>query len=176
MYSNLYFFKFLISDFSLDPFKEKSNKTIFFRGYNNYHFPPPTIGGGGGSSQQHFSTIFPPSIMERGGGLDNISDTGLCLQDLVGGGGGTSNNGGGGGGGGSGNDHLHNHHSLHDSVAAAVSVSSAITGLMPGGGGGGSGLSHLHHSTHDVGAHHHHGVVPHSPTVLHEPLEKLKSK
>lgn len=108
--------------------------------------------------------------MERGG-LDNMSDSaGLCLQDLVGVGTGNS-------------DHLHNHHTLHDSVAAAVSVSSAITGLMSGGGGGGdnggnnSGLSHLHHGSHDVsGHHHHHSVVPHTPTVLHEPLQKLKCK
>lgn len=112
-------------------------------------------------------TILPqPVIMERGG-LENISDSsGLCLQDLVGGNG--SNN----------NDHMHNHnhHSMHDGVSAAVSVSSAITGLMSGQGGSG-GLGHLHHSAHDISNHHHHhhSVVPHTPT-LHEPLEKLKCK
>lgn len=113
--------------------------------------------------------------MERGGGLDSISDTGLCLQDLVGGhgggGGGVSSSGGNNG---NQNDHIHNHHSLHDSVTASVSVSSAITGLMPSGTGGGSSLSHLHHGSHDVSSHHHHSVLPHTPTVLHEPLEKLK--
>lgn len=102
--------------------------------------------------------------MERGG-LESMTDSaGLCLQDLVG---------GGGGGSGSQSDHLHNHHPLHDSVAAAVSVSSAITGLMTGTGG--AGLGHLHHSSHDISGHHHHSVVPHTPS-LHEPLEKLKSK
>lgn len=117
--------------------------------------------------------------MERGGGLENMSDSaGLCLQDLVGGGGGggggnnnNNNNNNNGNNNNNASDHLHNHHSLHDSVAAAVSVSSAITGLMTGG----SGLSHLHHNSHDVSNHHHHSVVPHTPT-LHEPLEKLKRK
>ncbi|XP_059610440.1 pituitary homeobox homolog Ptx1 isoform X1 [Phlebotomus argentipes] len=100
--------------------------------------------------------------MERGG-LDSMTDSaGLCLQDLVG---------SGGSGGANQSDHLHNHHPLHDSVAAAVSVSSAITGLMTGSGG--AGLGHLHHSSHDISGHHHHSVVPHTPS-LHEPLEKLK--
>lgn len=114
--------------------------------------------------------------MERGGGLDNLSDTGLSLQDLVGGGG--NGNGSGSSGNGSlGNEHLHNHQSLHDSMAAAVSVSTAITGLMPGGGGSGGLGQHLHHGSHDLNSHHHHhSVVPHTPTVLHEPLEKLKRK
>lgn len=128
--------------------------------------------------------------MERGGGLDTMSDTtGLCLQDLVGSGGqqagGPSNNNNAGGPSTSSNtnnsgDHLHNHHSsLHDSVAAAVSVSSAITGLMSGNVGAGS-LSHLHnhHGGHDLAIHHHHhhhNLGPHSSS-LHEPLEKLKSK
>lgn len=139
--------------------KIKKGKTIHLRAYKD----ALTYGG-----HNQFSTIFPSSIMERGG-LENMSDSaGLCLQDLVGG----SNNGSGSG---SNNnpDHLHNHHSLHDSVAAAVSVSSAITGLMSSGG---SGLSHLHHNSHDVSNHHHHhSVVPHTP-ALHEPLEKLKCK
>lgn len=151
----------------------KNSKTIHLRAYKD----ALTYGG-----HNQFSTIFPPTIMERGG-LENMSDSaGLCLQDLVGGGGGgggSGSGGGGGGGGGGGNnnstsDHIHNHHSLHDSVAAAVSVSSAITGLMSGTGA--SGLSHLHHNSHDVSNHHHHhSVVPHTPT-LHEPLEKLKCK
>lgn len=111
--------------------------------------------------------------------MDNMSDaSGMCLQDLVNSQGqantaGASTNG-------NQNDHLHNHHSsLHDSVAAAVSVSSAITGLMSGGAGG-VPLGHLHHHTgHDLSGHHHHhhhhNLGPHTPS-LHEPLEKLKSK
>lgn len=123
--------------------------------------------------------------MERGGGggsntLDSMNDsTGLCLQDLVGGnnttnGQPTNNNG---------TDHLHNHHHpLHDSVSSAVSVSSAITSLMSPSTIG-SGLSHLHHgATHadviggTVSGHttHHHSLSTHTPSALHEPLEKLK--
>ena len=155
-----------VSFFNFSEQETKKSKTIHLRAYKD----ALTYGG-----HNQFSTIFPPTIMERGG-LENMSDSaGLCLQDLVGGGGG---GGGGGGSGGSGNnnsgDHLHNHHALHDSVAAAVSVSSAITGLMSVGTGG-TGLSHLHHNSHDVSNHHHHSVVPHTPT-LHEPLEKLKRK
>ena len=162
------------------------SNTIYFRPYKEGHnqlsaiFPPPFppsssstnsgfgLGGVGGptitTSAATFATILSNGIMERGG-LDNISEAGLCLQDLVAGG--TGNNS---------DHHLHNHHSLHDPVSAAVSVSSAITGLMSAGSGG-SGLSHLHHgSTHDISSHHHHhSVVPHTPS-LHEPLEKLKCK
>lgn len=128
--------------------------------------------------------------MERG--LDNMTDsTGLCLQDLVGGGNGTGGNNNSGGGGGNNNanngsnntDHLHNHHSLHDSVSSAVSVSSAITSLMTPSSIG-TGLSHLHHhgahaTATDVGAithHHHPSLGSHTSSVLHEPLEKLKCK
>lgn len=97
--------------------------------------------------------------MERG--LQSMSDAhGLCLQDFVPG----TNNG-------SANDHLHNHHSLHDSVASAVSVSSAITGLMSSGN---NSLNHLHHDASNQHHHHHHSVS-NTPT-LHEPLEKLKCK
>lgn len=113
--------------------------------------------------------------------------SGLCLQDLVNSQGqpvnsNTSHNSNNNNNNTNGNDHLHNHHSsLHDSVAAAVSVSSAITGLMSGGGAAGVGaLGHLHHhSGHDLSGHHHHhhhhNLGPHTPSI-HEPLEKLKSK
>lgn len=113
-----------------------------------------------------------------------MTDTGLCLQDLVGGGGqgqagsAGATNANNSGSGANHNDHLHNHSSIHDSVAAAVSVSSAITGLMSGGAGTGP-LGHLHHhGGHDLSGHHHHHhhhMGPHTPS-LHEPLEKLKSK
>lgn len=97
--------------------------------------------------------------MERG--LQSMSDAhGLCLQDFVPG----TNNG-------SATDHLHNHHNLHDSVASAVSVSSAITGLMSSGN---NSLNHLHHDASNQHHHHHHNVS-NTPT-LHEPLEKLKCK
>lgn len=94
--------------------------------------------------------------MER---MESLSDQGLCLQDLVSGNTSSANHNSG--------DHLHH---LHDStVAAAVSVSSAITGIMSTTS---SMLGHHHHlSPHDVS---HHGVVPHTPSLHHEPLEKLK--
>lgn len=75
---------------------------------------------------------------------------------------------------GGGSDHLHNHHSLHDS-SSSVSISPAISSLMPIGS-----LSHLHHGTGQdlvsgYSQHPHHTVVPpHTPK--HEPLEKLRSK
>lgn len=99
--------------------------------------------------------------MERG--LQNMSDShGLCLQDFVSQ---QTNNG-------TSNDHLHNHHNLHDSVASAVSVSSAITGLMSTGN---NSLNHLPHDTSNQHHHHHHHSIANTPT-LHEPLEKLKCK
>ncbi|XP_037884288.1 pituitary homeobox homolog Ptx1 isoform X1 [Glossina fuscipes] len=72
-----------------------------------------------------------------------------------------------------GSDHLHNHHSLHD-TSSSVSISPAISSLMPIGS-----LSHLHHGTGQdlvtgYSQHPHHGVVP-SHTPKHEPLEKLRS-
>ncbi|KAI9584778.1 hypothetical protein GQX74_006673 [Glossina fuscipes] len=71
-----------------------------------------------------------------------------------------------------GSDHLHNHHSLHD-TSSSVSISPAISSLMPIGS-----LSHLHHGTGQdlvtgYSQHPHHGVVP-SHTPKHEPLEKLR--
>lgn len=160
-----------------------SFKTIYLRSYKDIF--PPSGTGGQQPHQQQLSSIYPTN-MERGGGantLDNMTDsTGLCLQDLVGGGGNnatngqpTNNNG---------PDHLHNHHPLHDSVSSAVSVSSAITSLMSPSTIG-SGLSHLHHgATHadviggSATGHttHHHSLSTHTPSVLHEPLEKLKCK
>lgn len=95
-----------------------------------------------------------------------MSDTtGLCLQDLVG-----ANSGAGG------DHHIHNH-SLHDSVSASVSVSSAIPSLMSVGGTANLGLNHHipHHTSHDLMNHlHPHSILP--QTALHEPLEKLKCK
>jgi len=160
-------------------------KTIYLRSYKDIF--PPSSGSGG---QNQVSSIYPTSphhhhhhhhhhpAMERGG-MDNMTDsTGLCLQDLVVANG-TNNNGTEHGGGGSGGG-LHSHHSLHDSVSSAVSVSSAITSLMTPSSIG-TGLSHLHpHGAHgsDVGVataatHHPHHSVTHTPS-LHEPLEKLK--
>lgn len=99
--------------------------------------------------------------MER---MEALNDPGLCLQDLVSGVSTSSANDG----------HLHGssvHHHLHDSVAAAVSVSSAITGIMSSSSA--SMLGHHHVSPHhDVSVSH--GVVPHTPALHHEPLEKLK--
>lgn len=92
--------------------------------------------------------------MER---MESLSDPALCLQDLVTGVTTSSAN----------SADLHGvHHHLHDSVSAAVSVSSAISGIMSGA----SSLGH-HVTSHDP---HHHGVVPHTPSLHHEPLEKLK--
>lgn len=138
-----------------------------------------------GSYQEIFPSFYPLPMMDRGG-LDQMSDSsGLCLQDLVG-----SNNNNNTSNGNiptsqsNSNDHLHNHHhhhNLHDGTT--ISVSSAISNLMSPssvgsiGSGLTTGLSHLHHSTHpDLSGHHHHHHItsPHTPSVLHEPLEKLK--
>lgn len=121
--------------------------------------------------------------MDRG--LDQMTDTSsLCLQDLVGSGNNNTSNGSIPTSQSNSNDHLHNHHhhhNLHDGTS--VSVSSAISNLMSPtsvgsiGSGLTTGLSHLHHSTHpDLSGHHHHHHItsPHTPSVLHEPLEKLK--
>lgn len=138
-----------------------------------------------GSYQEIFPSFYPLPMMDRSG-LDQMSDTsGLCLQDLVGSGASNNNNNTSNGSiptsQSNSNDHLHNHHlhhNLHDGTA--VSVSSAISNLMtPSSIGSGltTGLSHLHHSTHpDLSGHHHHHHItsPHTPSVLHEPLEKLK--
>lgn len=95
--------------------------------------------------------------MER---LESLSDSSLCLQDLVTG---VTTS--------SASDlHGHGVHHLHDSVSSAVSVSSAISGIMSG-----SSASVLgHHVTSHHESPHHHGVVPHTPSLHHEPLEKLK--
>lgn len=91
--------------------------------------------------------------MER---MESLPDPALCLQDLVTGVSTSSAS--------SADIHGSVHH-LHDTVSSAVSVSSAISGIM-------SGASLGHHVTsHDP---HHHGVVPHTPSLHHEPLEKLK--
>lgn len=87
-------------------------------------------------------------MMER---LEPLSDTGLCLQDLVSG---VATSSG---------DHHHGLHGgshLHDTTA--------------GGGHGslGGGMLGHHHHVHHHESHH---PVPCPPTVLHhEPLEKLK--
>lgn len=100
--------------------------------------------------------MFPSGLtgLLPGAGMEPLGEAGLCLQDLV------------GGGGGSVQDHsslhhahhAHQHvlHAAHDPVAAAVSVSSAITGLM----GAPSSLDHHHAASHHASH--------------HEPLEKLK--
>lgn len=145
-----------------------------------------------GSYQEVFPSFYPLPMMDRTG-LDTMTDTsGLCLQDLVGSNNNTNNNNNNSNNpttNGSlsstsqsnSNDHLHNHHHHHHHMdgGAAVSVSSAISNLMSPSVGSGltSGLSHLHHSTHpDLSGHHHHHHItsPHTPSVLHEPLEKLK--
>lgn len=91
--------------------------------------------------------------------MESLSDQALCLQDLVTG---VTTS--------SANTDIHHgvHHHLHDSVSSAVSVSSAISGIMSGSSS--SVLGH-HVTSHDP---HHHGVVPHTPSLHHEPLEKLK--
>lgn len=91
--------------------------------------------------------------MER---IESLSDSALCLQDLVTG---VTTS--------SANSDMHGvHHAhLHDSVTS-VSVSSAISGIMSG-----PVLGH-HVTSHEPS--HHHGVVPHTPSLHHEPLEKLK--
>lgn len=87
--------------------------------------------------------------MER---LESLSDQALCLHDLVSGVSTSSSN------------EIHGHHNLHDTT---VSVSSAISGIM-------SGTSVLGHQVTSHEAPHHHGIVPHTPSLHHEPLEKLK--
>lgn len=90
--------------------------------------------------------------------MESLSDPSLCLQDLVTGVTTSSSN----------SVDLHGvHHHLHDSVSSAVSVSSSIPGIMSG-----SALGH-HITSHDP---HHHGVVPHTPSLHPEPLEKLKQR
>jgi hypothetical protein len=151
-----------------------------------------------GSYQEVFPSFYPLPMMDRTG-LDSMTDSsGLCLQDLVGNNNNNNNNNNNPTSNGTittstqssqsnSNDHLHNHHHHHhmDGSASAVSVSSAISNLMSPsvgsiGSGLTSGLSHLHHSTHPdlTGHHHHHHHItsPHTPSVLHEPLEKLKCK
>lgn len=94
--------------------------------------------------------------MERG--IQSMADGhGLCLQDFVSG---ASNNG-------TSNDHLHNHHNLHDSVASPIAA-----GLMSTGN---NSLNHLSHDASNQHHHHHHHSIANTPT-LHEPLEKLKRK
>lgn len=93
--------------------------------------------------------------MER---MESLQDPALCLQDLVTGVSTSSAS--------SADLHGSVHH-LHDTVSSAVSVSSAISGIMSGA----SALGHHVTSHHDP---HHHGVVPHTPSLHHEPLEKLK--
>ncbi|XP_060523837.1 pituitary homeobox homolog Ptx1 [Cylas formicarius] len=89
--------------------------------------------------------------------IESLSDPALCLQDLVTG---VTTS--------SASADLHGVHHLHDSVSSAVSVSSAISGIMSGAT---SVLGHHHVTTHEA-AHHHHGV--HASPLHHEPLEKLK--
>ncbi|KAL7018876.1 hypothetical protein ACKWTF_010945 [Chironomus riparius] len=140
-----------------------------------------------GSYQEVFPSFYPISMMDRTG-LDAMADTsGLCLQDLVGNNNNNNNNNNPTANGSittsqsNSNDHLHNHHH-HHMDGTSVSVSSAISNIMSPsvgsiGSGLTSGLSHLHHSTHpDLSGHHHHHHItsPHTPSVLHEPLEKLK--
>ncbi|ENN81369.1 hypothetical protein D910_10375 [Dendroctonus ponderosae] len=87
--------------------------------------------------------------------IEQLSDPALCLQELVTG---VTTS--------SANSDIHGVHHLHDSVSSAVSVNSAISGIMSAGS-----LGH-HVTSHD--SNHHHGVVPHTPSLHHEPLEKLK--
>lgn len=141
-----------------------------------------------GSYQEIFPSFYPIPMMDRSG-LDQMTDSsGLCLQDLVGSGSANNNTSNGSipTSQSNSNDHLHNHHhhhNIHDGTT--VSVSSAISNLMSPssvgsiGSGLTTGLSHLHHSSHpDLSGHHHHHHItsPHTPSVLHEPLEKLKRK
>lgn len=149
-----------------------------------------------GSYQEVFPSFYPLPMMDRSG-IDSMNDTSsLCLQDLVGSNNNNNNNNNNNpttngsltstsqSSQSNSNDHLHNHHHHHHMDGnAAVSVSSAISNLMSPSIGSGlsSGLSHLHHSTHpDLSGHHHHHhhhiTSPHTPSVLHEPLEKLKCK
>ncbi|XP_055904907.1 pituitary homeobox homolog Ptx1 isoform X2 [Eupeodes corollae] len=125
--------------------------------------------------------------MERNHVLQNMNDSaGLCLQDLVGsentamnGSTGNTNSSSGSNSGNAnassiGNHNVHTLQNIHNS-ASAISVSAAISGLMPISG---VNISQLQHSSQELGHHHHHHpiVQPHTPTsLLHEPLEKLKS-
>ncbi|XP_020712942.1 pituitary homeobox homolog Ptx1 isoform X1 [Ceratitis capitata] len=158
-------------------------------------------GGGGGGAVAAGGGL--GVVHNTGGGALNgleamsAESTGLCLQDLVSAGtaagagsagsaestnttstalssgstGSSTVNGSAGSA--TGQEHLHNHHSLHDSNSS-VSISPAISSLMPIGS-----LSHLHHTAgQDLVSgypqHPHHAVVPpHTPK--HEPLEKLRS-
>ncbi|XP_055904906.1 pituitary homeobox homolog Ptx1 isoform X1 [Eupeodes corollae] len=124
--------------------------------------------------------------MERNHVLQNMNDSaGLCLQDLVGsentamnGSTGNTNSSSGSNSGNAnassiGNHNVHTLQNIHNS-ASAISVSAAISGLMPISG---VNISQLQHSSQELGHHHHHHpiVQPHTPTsLLHEPLEKLK--
>ncbi|PSN42813.1 hypothetical protein C0J52_12677 [Blattella germanica] len=115
-------------------------------------------------------------MMER---MESLTDTGLCLQDLVSGVATSSS----ATSGSSESSAAHNHHQHanhhhhhapgHETVVpvSAVSVSSAAAGIMSGSAV--LGLNHHHHvSPHDSVTHQH---LPCAPTVLHhEPLEKLK--
>jgi hypothetical protein len=117
--------------------------------------------------------------MER---MESLTDTGLCLQDLVSGVA-TSSSATSGSSESSAahNHHQHtNHHHHHATghetglpAVSAVSVSSAAAGIMSGSAV--LGLNHHHHvspAIPDSAGHHH---VHCAPTVLHhEPLEKLK--
>ena len=115
-------------------------------------------------------------MMER---MESLSDTGLCLQDLVSGVATSSSATSGSSESSAAHNHHqhtnhHHHHATgHESVVpvSAVSVSSAAAGIMSGSAV--LGLNHHHHvSPHDSVAHQH---LPCAPTVLHpEPLEKLK--
>lgn len=140
--------------------------------------------------------------MDRSG-LNTISEASLCLQDLVGGGenannsinnnssnNSTNNNSNTSSNSNSTNnqnnliEHLHSHHHSHSIHDSNISVShpSALSNLMSptnlGSIGITSGISHLHNSHSDLSSHHHHHHIstPHTPSVLHEPLEKLKRK
>lgn len=110
-------------------------------------------------------------MMER---MESLSDTGLCLQDLVSGVATSSSATSGSSESSAAHNHLQhtNHH--HVVPVSAVSVSSAAAGIMSAGSAV-LGLNHHHHvsaAVHDSVGHHH---VSCAPTVLHhEPLEKLK--
>jgi hypothetical protein len=121
-------------------------------------------------------SVWTVQMMER---MESLTDTGLCLQDLVSGVA-TSSSATSGSSESSvaHNHHQHaNHHHHHEAVVPAVSsvsVSPAAAGIMSAGSAV-LGLNHHHHvsaAVHDTVSHHH---VPCAPTVLHhEPLEKLK--
>ncbi|XP_023703494.1 pituitary homeobox homolog Ptx1 isoform X1 [Cryptotermes secundus] len=118
-------------------------------------------------------------MMER---MESLTDTGLCLQDLVSGVATSSSATSGSSESSAAHNHHqhtnhHHHHAAgHEAVVpvSAVSVSSAAAGIMSAGSAV-LGLNHHHHvsaAVHDSVSHHH---VPCAPTVLHhEPLEKLK--